>query len=592
MANFIPPDIIDEVVSKTDIVELISNYLVLKKQGKNFVAICPFHAEDTPSFSVSPEKQIFYCFGCQKGGNALNFVMEMESLTLPEAAEKLASRVGVVIPRQEYTPAQAAKTKEKNEIYRMHTLAAEFYQSLLAANMERYAGVYLKKRNVSAQTAAVFMLGYAPEEDWEALFNHLNGKGFAPELMAKAGLVSQSSKNGKYYDKFHGRLIFPICDYRGQVIAFGGRIIGEGQPKYLNSTQTPIYNKSEHLYGLNAAGNQIRQLDLAIIMEGYMDVAIAHEYGVTNAVASLGTAFTPSHARLIQRYTTNVLLAYDGDTAGTKAATRGLDILREQGLNVRVLSLPEGQDPDDFLRAQGKEGWDRLVADEAKGVLEFLLDQALAKYPIKSVTDKSLIVKELLPAISKTRSQVERESFIRELANKLSVSTDTIYADLRKSGFAIVPPAQKLSAIPPAENMPIATRASSQLLRLMLSDEEIFAKAIEELGPDFGSNPQESQLIKMIIDLGNYDFQIVSLLHRFDDENEGLRQFLLKLLQVDIPEGDMQKLTAEYICACKITALQKRIGALNEQLKSGQGDLQAALREIEELNQELHKLKG
>jgi len=594
MAAFIPQEIIDEVMAKTDIAELVGSYLPLTRRGKNHVALCPFHNEDTPSFSVNQDKQIFYCFGCQKGGNVVHFVMEMESLPFPEAVRKLAARAGVTVP-EHVSPQQKAKNDERQAMLRLHELAADYFASRLRG--DNIAGLYLHRRGIAAHIARDFKLGYSPEEDWQALYSHLSGQGYSGELMEKAGLVSKSSKTGRYYDKFHGRLMFPISDYRGKVIAFGGRVLAEGQPKYMNSTQTLIYNKSANLYGLSQAASAIRQADLAIIMEGYTDVLTAHQHGLTNTVASLGTAFTLEHARLLRRYTERVLLAYDGDSAGAKASQRGLDILRGQGLTVRILVLPSGQDPDDFLRRQGLSGWRQLEQESSYDILDYLLNLALAAHDAASAAGKGAIVRELLPAIAKTSSHVERESFITNLAAKLAVTPQTIYADLRKSGLAITAPRLE-PALSPALLGSLSAKASDarkQLWRFAIADKKFFQRARAELGADFATGAEEEQLAALIESLGDgYNFLPASLLNYIAPENEGLRQYLLKLLQINISEEQCQKWAEELIPIVRREALRQKIAQINRDLQQ-EVNLEAAqqlLRDKMLLDQQLAAMKG
>ncbi|MGI5891240.1 MAG: DNA primase [Bacillota bacterium] len=595
MNIFVPPQILDEIIQKTDIVELVSEYLTLKKQGKNFVGLCPFHSENTPSFSVSPEKQIYYCFGCQKGGNVINFVMETEGLTLPEAAEKLAERLGIAIPEKDYDFKQNAKQKEKQDILRIHQLAADFYRHHLYGAQSKVGANYCAKRGLGKEIINAFAIGYAPENDWQALGNYLKKQGYAPALIEKAGLISKSAKTGHYYDKFHGRLIFPICDYRSHVIAFGGRIIGEGQPKYINSTQTLIYNKSHNLYAIHIAASSIRQNDLAIVMEGYMDVIMAHQNGVTNAVASLGTALTAPQARLLKRYTTNVLLAYDGDSAGTKAAQRGLEVMSQEGLNIRILPLPRDMDPDAFLRQNGKAGWDDFVQKHSLGVLEYLLKAAEAKYPAKSVTDKGLIIKQLIPAISKTSSHVERDSFIRLLAHRLEVEAEAIYADLAKNGIKISNSASKTKV---ASKKPIIVKSPSlkainPLFSLLLQDKESFYRMRQETGYDFCRNEEEKKLVELVESLGdNYDWQIVTLLHILPQENEGLRQLLLNLLQAEVPLSNSSDIIDTWIKNCKLNNLQKEILILRQELTEHPENCHNLLKKISTLQRKVQKLKS
>ncbi|MEL7568908.1 MAG: DNA primase, partial [Dehalobacterium sp.] len=416
--KFVPPEIIEEIRGKADIVDIISEYVSLKRQGKNYVGLCPFHLEDTPSFSVSPDKQIFYCFGCHKGGSVINFIMEQENLTLPEAAEKLAEKVGVDIPTNISGEQDFAKQSEKRRLVEMHELAADFYHKIIFNTRQGRAPLeYLKKRDINLDIIKEFHLGYAPQS-WNSLVKYLLTKGFQEPEMEKAGLVAKSSK-GTFYDKFRDRLMFPIKDFRGKVIAFGGRVLGAELPKYLNSSETPIYNKSQNLYGLNEAAGFIRQYDEAIIMEGYMDVIAAHQFGIKNAVASLGTSFTPEQGKLLKRYTSNVMIAYDADTAGAKATYRGLEILQNLDFRVRVLKLPQGLDPDEFLHKYNYQDWVQLVQNTALSLVEYKMDRAMDKYNAKSIEGKGDIVKELLPDISRVRSQVEKDQYIKLLAKTL-----------------------------------------------------------------------------------------------------------------------------------------------------------------------------
>ncbi len=604
MPSFVPPEILDEIIARTDIVEVIGAYVSLKKQGRNYVGLCPFHNEDTPSFTVSPEKQIFYCFGCQKGGNVLNFLMEEESLTLVEAGARLAGCCGVEIPKKPHSPAQAKNIREKQALYNIHKLSAEFYRQKLAGGSYPLAGEYLKKRGISREIQEKFSLGYGPEEDWRALADFLLGEGLSPQLLEKSGLCSKSPKNGKFYDKFHGRLIFPIEDYQGQIIAFGGRIIGEGQPKYLNSPQTPIYNKSCHLFGLKIAAPAIRKGDYAVIVEGYMDVIACHIWGLDNAVAPLGTAFTPQQGALLKRYTNNVLLAFDGDDAGAKATVRSIDILRPLGFNLKIMPFPQGMDPDDFLKSRGKEGWEEFSAQFALEPLEFLFNQAYEKYPGNTPAEKGRLVQELLPHIAKTTSQVERAGFISLLGQKLEVDEAIIYADLRKSGLKLPAPERKRNT--QAVSIGIIGSPEPLLLRLMLENKAFYKIILEELGKDFFQDPNSLRLIALIKEmLPKEQWNAAGLLNNFspqEEENDNkpekddLRQYLLKIFQIELPfegsEEGKEHLLGEYIKACQIHKRQAKVKELTIALSSPDSDDRFLLEEISRLQAEIQRLKA
>ena len=581
MSNFISTEIIDEIQRRVDILDVVGRHVNLKRTGKNYVGLCPFHSEDTASFTVTPEKQIFYCFGCQKGGDVINFVKEIENLTFAEAAKKLAEECGIKLPERKMSAQEEETLRKKHTIEGMHTAAADFYAKILEQDPQAAkAREYMKQRAIPHKLAQAFNMGYAPDSDWEALSKHLLARGADAGLLQQSGLGGKSEKTGKFYDKFHSRLIFPICDYKGQVIAFGGRVIDAGgTPKYLNSTETPIYNKSKNLYGLHIAAPNIRKHGRAVIMEGYMDVVIAHSYGVDNAVASLGTALTPEQAKLLRRYTEKVILSYDGDEAGQKATIRGIEILRAQGFDIRILTLPDGMDPDDFLRENGKDGWNRFIENSAQGVLEYLLATALKQHDISTVAGKGMVVQELLQPIAKTKSNVERDSFINLTAQELGVSAQTIYADLAKSGLKlnseipkIKPSVSKVVASAPQANQ----NDTNVLLRLAIEDKKVFALVEKKLGLDFWPHKEEKALIALITRQDEaYDWNPVSLLHRMTETNkppsvkeskesteekeeiEGLRDFLLKLLSTKIPEENKTLLAEHYIKDFRIRSCQK-----------------------------------
>ncbi len=594
MANFIPQEIIDTIMQRADILEIVGEYVQLKRQGRNWFGLCPFHHEDTPSFSVNPEKQIFKCFGCGKGGNSIGFVQEVEHLSFTEAVQKLADRYAVAIPEKALNPAEQRRQAERQAILAAHAQSASFYAQQRQTSAT--AAAYAKKRGLEEAVCQRFSLGMAPEEDWQALYHNLHQAGYGDELLIKAGLISRSTKNGRCYDKFHGRLIFPICDPRGAVIAFGGRALGEEQPKYLNSQSTPIYNKSNCLYALHLAAEAIRSSRQVVIMEGYMDVLTAHQFGVTNAVAALGTAFTSEQARLLRRYAPEaparlqMILAFDGDSAGEKAARASLEKLSEfEFIEPRVLVFPEQLDPDEFLKKYGLKGWRRLLEHYCYPALDYLLRKALEKHDASSAAGKGAIVTELLPALRKVKNHTERASFVSQLARKLQVSEQAIQADLasgRNSAAATLalkkPPAQQHTGLP---HHP----ASRQLLLLAISDPAVFDKAQKELGEHFASTPEEQALIDLIAQLGpHYDFHPSSLFNYLSEENEGLRNFLLKLLETDSDGASADayiRTIRQHHLSEKIALLQQQISEAEQNHEDSIALLQEKMRLLEEAKQ-------
>jgi len=394
-------EFIDELKENVDIVDLISDYLELKKTGNRYKGLCPFHSEKTPSFFVNPDNNFYHCFGCGAGGDSINFVMEIENLTFIESVKMLAERSGMELPDMSNQQRQVYKEREK--IFSLNKLAARFYNYLLTdTNMGKEALEYLNKRGFNEEDIKRFNLGYAADE-WQLLLNFLKKKDFSMHLIKKAGLISEGNNNS-HYDKFRNRVMFPIFNNRGEVIAFGGRILDSEDnygPKYLNSPETQIFSKKKNLYGLHLAKDRIRKENSCIIMEGYTDVIQAHKNGFKNSIASLGTAFTEEQAKLIKRYAENAYIAYDADTAGNKATLRGLDILNNTGINVKVIELEEGSDPDQLLKNEGSDVFNELI-ENAVNLIDFKInmivkDKNLSEPGIRKKVLRSIV--ELLSGV-------------------------------------------------------------------------------------------------------------------------------------------------------------------------------------------------
>ena len=368
-------DIIEEVRSRNDIVDVISQYVRLSKKGSTYFGLCPFHNEKTGSFSVSPNKQMYYCFGCGAGGNVFTFLMEYENFTFGEAMEALADRAGVELPKQEYTSAQRQEADKRARLLEINKEAAKYFYMLLRGERGVRALSYFRKRELSDETMQKFGLGYSDQYS-DDLYRYLRKKGYEDDILKESGLVSIDERRGGY-DKFWNRAMFPIMDVHNKVIGFGGRVMGDGEPKYLNSPETKIFDKSRNLYGLNFARSTKKpQL---LLCEGYMDVIALHQAGFDNAVASLGTALTSGHANLLKRYTKNVYLTYDSDGAGVKAALRAIPILKEVGITTKVINMKPYKDPDEFIKALGAEEYQKRI-DTAENSFMFeirILEQQL-----------------------------------------------------------------------------------------------------------------------------------------------------------------------------------------------------------------------
>ncbi len=422
---------LEEIKARVDIVDLISEYVHLKQAGQNWKGLCPFHTEKTPSFTVSPAKQIYHCFGCGNGGDIFTFIVRYENISFPEALGILAKKAGVTLKESRKG---TMGTGEKETLLNMHRDATRFFQQSLAKNSK--AGDYLRGRGIGSDIQEMFSLGYAVNS-WNALLTHLTHKGYKTETIRKAGLANQGSKGT--YDTFRDRIVFPICDFKGDVVAFGGRSIDGSEPKYLNSPETTIFNKRRVLYGLDRARNSIKQAGYALLMEGYLDVITAHIHGFSNSVAPLGTALTQEQGKLIKRFTENATIVFDSDQAGIKAAKNAANVLLESGLNVEVLSVPDKEDPDSLLRKKGKETFQKLL-ENPLSVVDFFIRQGGSKH---------LIAREALETISRAPDNILQDEYIKMLSEKLNVNERNVRDEFKKIKKQIKGGYKKSSPPPP-----------------------------------------------------------------------------------------------------------------------------------------------
>jgi DNA primase len=426
----IPGYLIDQIRQSNNIVEVISEYLPLKKAGSNFRALCPFHQEKTPSFMVSPQKEIFHCFGCGEGGNVFNFLMKHEKISFIEAVERLAERAGISLPKDKASQQEASRiSEEKKSLFEINHYAADFFHRCLkSASSAQKAREYLKKRGLGEETINNFGLGYAPGSGGGLLEPAVN-RGYSKELLEKAGLITFSEKRNHYCDLFFDRIIFPISDVQSRIIGFGGRALGDQSPKYLNSPETAVFSKGKTLYALNRAKESIQKKNQVIILEGYTDVLTCHEFGIENSVATLGTALTSDHVSIISRYAEQVVIVYDADTAGIKAALRGLDMFIRSGLKVRVVALPQGSDPDDFLRSQGVEKFQREIS-QSLSLVDYRIKLVLQTTDLNSSEGKVVLVEEVLPTIARIKNLIEQKEEIKKLSRLISVDEETLLLEL------------------------------------------------------------------------------------------------------------------------------------------------------------------
>ncbi len=404
MAGLIPQSFIDDLLNRTDIVDVVSSRIQLKKAGKNYTACCPFHKEKTPSFSVSPDKQFYYCFGCGAGGNALGFIMDHDQLDFPQAIEDLAKRAGMEIPREENGRPSKPRQPTDSPLYPLLTAAADYYRQALKGHPQRRAAVdYLKGRGLTGEIARDFGLGFAPP-GWDNLLKHLASDTLQQKAMIDAGLLVENADSGKRYDRFRDRVIFPIRDSRGRVIAFGGRVLGDDKPKYLNSPETPVFHKGQELYGLYEARKSNRDLDEIMVVEGYMDVIALAQQGLRNAVATLGTATSEEHLRRLFRLVPSVLFCFDGDAAGRNAAWRALEATLpslQDGRRARFLFLPDGEDPDTLVRSEGTDAFRARINQHAQPLADYFFQQLSEEADPRSLEGKAHLVTLAAPLIDK-----------------------------------------------------------------------------------------------------------------------------------------------------------------------------------------------
>jgi DNA primase len=432
LAPSIPSETINRIQNAANIVDIIGDSVMLKKSGRNYLGLCPFHAEKTPSFTVSPEKQMFYCFGCHVGGNIFNFVMQREGVSFPEAVRSVAGRYGIEVPAHRLSPEQKRQLSEKEKLYRVNEIALSYYRSALNdSRTGQRAMAYLLGRGMTRQIIDRHQLGYAPDR-WDGLLRYLERKKVPPVYQQKAGLVVPRKDGSGFYDRFRNRIIFPIFNLNKQIIGFGGRITDNGMPKYLNSPETKIYNKRRSLYGIEKANTAARSTGIVYLVEGYFDVLAMHMYGIENSVATLGTALTMENAKLLKGMvgTGHVRLVYDSDQAGIKAAQRSIATFEAEALEVKIVVLPKGEDPDSFLREHGPDDFYK-AADRAKGVMTFLIDSAIARHG-SSIEGKVKVVSELKSSLLALQDTIAQSLHITYLAERLTIDETALREKLLK----------------------------------------------------------------------------------------------------------------------------------------------------------------
>lgn len=518
---YYPDELVEEVRMKNDIVDVISGYVRLQKKGANHFGLCPFHNEKSPSFSVSGGKQMYYCFGCGAGGNVFTFIMEYENYTFPEAIKQLADRAGVDLPEIEYSEEVKKKESRRNKLLEVNKEAAKYFYYQLRTQRGETGYKYLAGRQLSEETMKKFGLGFANVSSSD-LVQYLRSKGYTDDLIQEAGLAGFDEKFGMH-DKFWNRVIFPIQDINHRVIGFGGRVMGDGKPKYLNSPETMIFDKSRNLYGLNFA--RTSRKNNIILCEGYMDVIAMHQAGFTQAVASLGTAFTAGQANLLRRYTEEVLLAYDSDGAGTNAALRAIGILKEVDVTGKVINLEPYKDPDEFIKSRGTEAFQERI-DQAENSFFFEIRILEQQYNLKDPESKTKFHREIARKLCGFAEEVERENYIEAAADKYNIGFDnlrklvTTYA--AQTGL-VSPVTRPKSGIAEKKNTPLENMKKAQrLLITWITDEpNIFPKIAKYISPeDFTVELYRKVADKLFEGMENGNFSPAGIISLFLDEEE------------------------------------------------------------------------
>ncbi|HEY0430216.1 MAG TPA: DNA primase [Pyrinomonadaceae bacterium] len=569
-----PQTFLDDLKRQADIVRVVQDYVQLKKKGANWMACCPFHKEKTPSFSVSPAKEIFYCFGCHKGGSVFNFVMEMERVSFPEAIKLVAEKSGVALPKLIDDSRFEAKRHEADDVIQLNKWALEFWEQQLESSGEaRIARDYLMRREVTDETCKTFRLGYAPDS-WEALSTYLRQKGAAQEQIDRSGLVAKKEETGRTYDRFRGRLIFPVMDIQGKPIAFGGRTLKDEDAKYINSPETAAYVKGRNLFGLNLTRDEIRRSGFAILVEGFLDLIVPYQFGVRNVVASLGTALTSEQAKLVSRFARKVVVNYDGDNAGVQAAKKAIEILLAEDLEVKILVLPDDSDPDEFIRKAGLNEYQRQRG-LAQPHIQFVIDQAIRDRKLSNPADKEAAIDEVLPYIRAVHSRIQKREYFDIAMDSLRISDASLKRELWHSIRSVAGGAARISQ-PTARRTAKPTVAEERLLGLLLADAELRRDVLPKLEPgDYDDLPTAS-IFRALVDGERggtaIDFEFLSQKTEGDPIAELLPSLLMSEFETtedDVSPG--RKLAAERcLNALRLMSVDRRISDLTSEIAAAE----------------------
>lgn len=604
MGYKINEELIEKIHDSCDLVDIVSRYVHLKRSGSNFVGLCPFHNEKTPSFTVSESKQLFHCFGCGAGGDVITFIMRIENLSFVEAVKYLAEMQGIALEEDKNTDSQIKIQKQK--IYEINRLAARYYYHLLSKNEK--AIKYMLSRRVSTNTIKMFGLGYALDS-WNNIYNFLKGKGFDEEDIEKSGLISRNQDNTKYYDKFRNRIMFPIIDTRNRVLGFGGRVLDDSKPKYLNSPDTLVFEKGKNLYGLNLV-NKYSNREKVVLVEGYMDVVALHSRGINYAVASLGTSLTNQQAKLLKRYGKQVYICYDSDEAGIKATIRALNILRQEGVEPKVIILPEQYDPDDYIREKGLDAFIELE-NNALNYVDYNIFIFKKSYDLSSPEGKIEFTKKIAGVLKELKSPIEQDIYIDKISMDIGVSKEAIRREvlgtdlkdtikINKDKYINVKKSQTKDIINPVRTViePAQLTAEKNLVALMIRNRDYFEFINKHLKEEDFSTKEFKVLYSIISqeykhDSDRTEVDIWTILNRKSSHNNLIDIDVIQdidNIRIDESIENMDKFIKDLIDTVKISKLKREREEISKKIKEIEQKKNLKEQELEEFRRLCTKL--
>ncbi|MDP8216115.1 MAG: DNA primase [Candidatus Kaelpia imicola] len=556
----ISENIINDIRDRADIVEVIDSFIHLKKTGGNFKALCPFHHEKTPSFVVSPQKQIFHCFGCGEGGNIFHFLMKHQSMSFIEAVNYAASLVGIDIPDQK-------RGVDLSAFLDLNKKAARFYSRSLFSSLGKNCRDYIKSRGLGEDTVKLFNLGYAPQS-WDSLSKQLKDEGYNNEFLIKAGLTVRAKDGKGFYDIFRDRLIFPIIDHNKKVVGFGGRVFSKAMPKYLNSPHTPLYQKGRTLYGADVTLPDIKREKTAIIVEGYLDMIMLYQAGIKNVAASLGTALTQDQVRFLKRYSDEVIIVYDGDESGQIASLRGLDIVFESGIKANAVMLPKGYDPDSFIQEKGGEEFLKLLAKK-RGIFDYKLDVLKSIYGVESLDSRIKIVNEMFASLEKVGNRLIRAEYIKELSTKMGFEEKILWDEFSTKSGRIKKDAFKEEVL----RQKSYSSVEASLVYIMLNNSEVIPEIKGVLEPEEFITDEIQSLVKVIYNIypDSDKLKLANLLNVVAEEEARILAEIMAE-NVELSEDVFEEHLNQCIINLKIQKIKNYCNFLEQEIKKAQQD--------------------